>query len=216
MDSGPIYFRVKTSLEPKQIRLRELSHRRFLGKKASWTQQEGAMKTGTMSLMELERIHEGLNWLFYRHQVAVLNQDRDEALKHLNEYEKLLQAHMREEEEYLIPLYQKRCGSIRGGAPVIFTGEHQRIREFMALFFRLITSWISADGHGQETLDLLDQEYRFKELMEHHDMREQRILLPELDKVTSEGEKSDILARFTRTPESLLPPPLPSGSNAVS
>lgn len=164
------------------------------------------METETESLLELEKIHEGLNWLFYRHQVAVLNQDREEAIKLLNRYERLLQTHMREEEDFLIPLYQKRCGTIRGGAPVIFTGEHQRIREFLELFYRLATSWVSADGHGQETLDLLDQEYRFKELMEHHDIREQRILLPELEKVTSEAEKREILGRFTRTPDSLLPP----------
>lgn len=171
------------------------------------------MKTETLSLMELEKIHEGLNWLFYRHQLAVLNQDREEALRLLNEYEKLIQVHMREEEELLIPLYQNRCGTIRGGAPVIFTGEHQKIREFLALFYRLATCWMSADGHGQETLDLLDQEYRFKELMEHHDMREQRILLPELDKVTTEGEKRALLDRFTRTPEGLLPPAVLSNPN---
>ena len=168
------------------------------------------MKTETLSLLELENIHEGLNWLFYRHQVAVLNQDREEAMKLLNDYEKLIQVHMREEEDYLIPIYEKRCGPIRGGAPVIFTGEHQRVREFLALFYKLVTCWVAADGHGQETLDLLDQEHRFKELMEHHDMREQRILLPELDKATTDAEKGDLLGRFTRTTESLLPPPIPS------
>lgn len=168
------------------------------------------MKPETTSLMELEEIHKGLDWLFHLHQIAVLNQYREEAMRLLDEYEKLVQIHMQEEEEFLIPLYRDRCGPIRGGAPVIFTGEHEKIREFLNLFYRLGTCWVTSDGPGQETLDLLEQEYRFKELMEHHDMREQRILLPELDKVTTEEEKRGLLARFTRTPEKLLPPVLRS------
>lgn len=163
------------------------------------------MKT---NLEELEWIHKVLNWLFYRHQMAVLNQNKEEAIKLLEHHEELVKFHMGQEEEFLIPLYEKRCPPVRGGAPVIFTGEHQKIMELLSLFSRLATTWVHSNGPGQETLDLLDQEHRFKELMEHHDMRERKILLPEVERVTTEAEKQELLRRFTRTTTNFQPPSL--------
>lgn len=47
----------------------------------------------------------------------------------------------------------------------------------------------------RQTLKLFDEEAMFNLLVEHHDSREQNILYLTLDRVTSEMEKQDLLAR---------------------
>lgn len=162
----------------------------------SQTSQKRKMES-QLSFDQLEKIHARMDWLFYHHQINVLSQNKFMARKHLEEYMKFSTLHMEEEEKYLIPIYEERCGEIRGGAPIIFTGEHEKAQEFFALFKLLMDRWDKSEGPGQETLVLLDHEGRFKALMEHHHLRENRILFPEMDRITTDEEKSWILGQFT-------------------
>jgi hemerythrin-like domain-containing protein len=47
----------------------------------------------------------------------------------------------------------------------------------------------------REIIELFDDEATFKNLMEHHDSREENILYPTLDRVTTAAEREQLLSR---------------------
>ena len=148
-----------------------------------------------LSFVSLLDIHKALQELFLQHQEALLDADLMRAGKRLEEFEGRLFDHIREEEELLLPVYE-RAGAIPGGPSVLFTGEHKRMQELLAGFKQALSS-LKQDPGGRKRgiLWLLDRQATFKNLMEHHDLREANILYPALDRVTSEAERRDILAR---------------------
>jgi hemerythrin-like domain-containing protein len=148
-----------------------------------------------LSFVSLLDIHKALQELFLQHQEALLDADLMRAGKRLEEFEGRLFDHIREEEELLLPVYE-RAGAIPGGPSVLFTGEHKRMQELLAGFKQALSS-LKQDPGGRKRgiLWLLDRQATFKNLMEHHDLREATILYPALDRVTSEAERRDILAR---------------------
>jgi len=148
-----------------------------------------------LSFVSLLDIHKALKELFLQHQEALLDGDLTRAGKRLDEFEGRLLHHIREEEELLLPVYE-RAGAIPGGPPALFTGEHKRMQELLAGFKQVLSSLEqSPDGRKRGILWLLDRQATFKNLMEHHDLREANILYPALDRVTSEAERREILAR---------------------
>ena len=141
------------------------------------------------SFGELLSLHRELDDLFLAHQRALIRSDFPRALRHLDEYEAALAAHMRDEEERLIPLYAERAGYIRGGAAELFLGEHRKMRRLVARFKEAIPRVAGAADVERALLGLLDEQATFKHLCEHHDAREGQILYPALDRVTSDEEK---------------------------
>lgn len=148
-----------------------------------------------LSFVSLLDIHQVLKELFLQHQEALLDGDLARAEERLAEFERRLLHHIREEEELLLPVYA-RAGVIPGGPPVLFTGEHQRMQELLAGFKQALSSLEqNPDSRKRGILWLLDRQATFKNLMEHHDLRETNILYPALDQVTTVAERRDILAR---------------------
>ncbi len=148
-----------------------------------------------LSFVSLLDIHQVLRELFLQHQEALLDADLARARERLEEFERRLLHHIREEEELLLPIYQ-RAGVIPGGPPVLFTGEHKRMRELLAGFGQALSSLEQNPASRKRgILWLLDRQATFKNLMEHHDLRETNILYPALDRVTSEAERREVLAR---------------------
>ena len=148
-----------------------------------------------LSFASLLDIHQVLKELFLQHQEALLDGDLARAEEQLAEFERRLLHHIREEEKLLLPVYA-RAGVIPGGPPMLFTGEHNRMRELLAGFKRALSSLEqNPDGRKRGILWLLDRQATFKNLMEHHDLREANILYSALDRVTTMAERRDILAR---------------------
>jgi hypothetical protein len=70
------------------------------------------------------------------------------------------------------------------------------MQELLVVFKQTLSSLKhNPDGRKRGILWLLDRQATFKNLMEHHDLREANILYPALDRVTSEAERREILAR---------------------
>ncbi|MCS7158496.1 MAG: hemerythrin domain-containing protein [Blastocatellia bacterium] len=147
------------------------------------------------SFLLLLRVHERLNELFLQHQEALLEQDLARARERLAVYERELLAHMRPEEDLLLPVYA-RAGAIPGGPIELFLGEHRKMREFLERF-RLTLAEFEAHPADlcRRIIRLLDEQAMFKHLVEHHDLREQNILYPALDRVTTEAERRELLRR---------------------
>jgi|RhiMethySRZTD1v2_1073278.scaffolds.fasta_scaffold18934_8 hemerythrin-like domain-containing protein len=148
-----------------------------------------------MSFAKLLKIHECLNELFLLHQESLLRLDLESAAERLRVYERELRAHMRVEEDLLMPVYE-RAGKIAGGPPEFFIGEHRRMLEFLARFAATLDELKGESGDpARRVIRLFDEEATFKSLCEHHDMRERNIFFPALDRVTDEAERRELIGR---------------------
>lgn len=148
-----------------------------------------------MSFAKLLKIHECLNELFLLHQEALLRLDLESAAGRLRLYERELRAHMRVEEELLMPIYE-RAGKIAGGPPEFFVGEHRRMLEFLERFATTLEELKEESGDpARRVIRLFDEEAAFKGLCDHHDMRERNIFFPALDRVTGEAERRELIGR---------------------
>lgn len=149
----------------------------------------------SFSFLSLLEIHEHVSEMFLLHQEALLALDIDLALARLKEFERELRAHMRVEEDLLLPVYA-RAGRIQGGPLEFYTGEHKRMLEFLARFAQKLEQLKTKPANLKRgIIELFDEQALFKHLMQHHDMREKNILYPTLDKVTGEEERRDLLNR---------------------
>lgn len=150
-----------------------------------------------LSFLELLRLHHELDELFLAHQEALLSLDISCASEILKRYEAKLLTHMREEEELLIPLYQARAETIPGGPVELFLGEHKKMRRFVTEFHETLSRLVAEKSARlrQAVIGLLDRQFMYKHLVEHHDLREKNILYPWLDRVTSEEERARLLER---------------------
>jgi len=148
-----------------------------------------------MSFAKILKIHECLNELFLLHQESLLRLDLESAAERLRIYERELRAHMRVEEDLLMPVYE-RAGKIAGGPPEFFVGEHRRMLEFLARFTATLDELKGESGDlARRVIRLFDEEATFKSLCEHHDMRERNIFFPALDRVTDEAERRELIGR---------------------
>src|SRR4051812_8443966 len=141
------------------------------------------------SFSDLLELHRNLDDLFMEHQRALLRLNLEHASVTLEQYERELLAHIRDEEAFLLPLYRRRAIAPTGGAPEIFAGEHDKLKQFLVLFRAELEKLKTVDDLERGVLFLIDSQHLFKRLLVHHDTREKKMLYPLLDEVTSEAER---------------------------
>jgi hemerythrin-like domain-containing protein len=146
------------------------------------------------SFLSLLDTHEWLDEHFLLHQEALLAGDLALALALLKKVDEGQREHIRVEEEILLPVYE-RAGPIPGGDPRFYVNEHRKMLAILDGFKEALPRLIekSPGERGREIIELFDQGYWFKRLLEHHDNREENILYPTLDRVTTEEERGELL-----------------------
>ena len=148
------------------------------------------------SFSDLLDLHRRLDESFLDHQRALMRLDLDYAESLLGQYEAELLAHIRDEEELMLPLYRERVSAPVGGAAEIFVGEHEKLRQFLILFREYIAKIRTMNDRERGALFLIDSQHLFKRLLVHHDTRERKMLYPLLDQVTTEAERVDLFAKL--------------------
>ena len=148
------------------------------------------------SFLRLTEVHQWLDGLFLAHRTALLSLDLSQATLLFDRYESNLLAHMKDEEESLIPIYGERISDVPGGAVELFIAEHKKIRGFLAEFRQALGELRSQKGLAlkHRTIELLDREGMYHGLLQHHHAREQNALYPWLDLLTSVEERENLLA----------------------
>ncbi len=148
------------------------------------------------SFLSLLETHEWLDEHFLLRQEALLTQDLPLAVELLKKVEEGQREHIRVEEEILLPVYA-RAGQIPGGNPEFYINEHRKMLTILDGFKETLPRLIekSPGERRREIIELFDQGYWFKRLLEHHDNREENILYPVLDGVTSEEERKELLEK---------------------
>jgi len=152
------------------------------------------------SFNDLLRLHRALDELFLEHQRALLRLDLNRAAGLLKAYEEQLLAHIGDEEDFMIPLYAERATIPIGGAPEIFIGEHEKLRQYLALFKAELGKLAAVDDLEKSVLFLLDSQHLFKRLLVHHDNREKTMLYPLLDALTNDEERARLFERLQLSP----------------
>lgn len=156
---------------------------------------------GVIRLEPLLDLHAALDVLLLRHRVALMRAEIDEALRIYRRFRILLQRHVADEDELVLPIYAQNApaaGYERGAAAAIYTAEHENILAHLA---RLEDGLIHLGEQRGEarivgSLALLDREKVFTDLLEHHDLRERRYLYPTLERILGEEEKTELLERM--------------------
>lgn len=148
-------------------------------------------------LSELLDLHTELEELFFEHQCKLLNRDFDRALIILEQYETALLKHIKDENENLIPIYAERGTIAKGGAVQMFLDEHEKLANHLVLFKEEVKNLSNEKEVEKKLIWLLEREAFFKKLCDHHDIRETNFLYPELDRITSDEEKLELLNRVT-------------------
>jgi hemerythrin-like domain-containing protein len=135
--------------------------------------------------------------MFLAHQTSLLSLELDAARARLNRYRRELNCHIDDEEQRLIPLYGARTNHVPGGAVELFIGEHEKLKNFLAEFDETLQRLhpLSDLTLKHQIIRLFDRQAIFKGLTEHHHAREQNILFPWLDRVTSSEEKTSLLGQ---------------------
>jgi regulator of cell morphogenesis and NO signaling len=152
------------------------------------------------SFTDLLQLHTKLDQLFVTHQRALLRLDLKSALAALELFEMKLLAHMQDEEELLIPLYDERAEVPVGGTAGIFLGEHEKMRQYLVLFKEEMSRMAASEDLEREVIWLLDSQHIFKRLLVHHDTREKKMLYPLLDQVTTDEEREGLFALMKSRP----------------
>lgn len=149
----------------------------------------------TYSFLSLLEVHAQLDDLFLLHQEALLRLDIEKAGQLLERYELALHAHMRDEDEYLLPRYAAGGAAPRASAE-LFEAEHDRIKHFVSKF-RVRVQQLAADPTPRGVIALITDQALFKGLMEHHDIREKELLYPTLDRlIATDEEREQLLTKF--------------------
>ncbi len=151
------------------------------------------------TFIELLALHRRLDELFFEHQRALLRVDLPKARATFDRFEKALLAHIRDEEELMIPIYGERINPPVGGAAEIFLTEHNKLKQFVVLFSDELAKIEKSTDVERHVLFLLDSQHLFKRLLVHHDTREKKMLYPLLDEVTTEAERRGLFARLELT-----------------
>lgn len=150
-----------------------------------------------LSFLTLLKLHRELDEIFFRHQEALLLCEIDRAVEELERHRAKLLIHIQNEEDLLLPIYGARTDKIPGGPLELFTGEHKKIKMFLAEFCETLSQMRARDPSDlrRSIIALFDRQFMYKHLSEHHDLRERNALYPWLDRITSDEERRALLTK---------------------
>ncbi|HVY60408.1 MAG TPA: hemerythrin domain-containing protein, partial [Planctomycetota bacterium] len=119
-------------------------------------------------------VHEHLDRALAAHQEALVGLELARAAEALAAYDRGLRAHIREEETYVLPLYE---ALVPGACDIeIYRGEHRRFEVLLDELAGRAATLAAEGGPRAAVVALFDREAVLKHLLEHHDLRERTAL----------------------------------------
>ncbi len=159
-------------------------------------EKEKSLPSREGSFFCLMDVHEAQEVLFHQHQCCLVDREVDQALLLLKQYRAMILQHMRDEEELLLPIYER--GPIKaGGQGNYFVQEHRKLLEFLDRIKDSMDLLREAEGTAwyRALFKVLDLETTFKNIGEHHEAREEKFLFPGLDALLVGEARAEVLAR---------------------
>lgn len=134
--------------------------------------------------------HQQLGNLWQLHREAVIERDAGIAGAALNAFADLLRLHIDVENRHLFSMHEQWCEQPRWRVP-LYLQEHDKL---LRLLERLLRQWQpGAVLTRHAVLDWLEQLRPLAHLMEHHELREERALLVELEAALPKAVQVELL-----------------------
>ena len=138
-----------------------------------------------------EQDHDRLDELFKAFQ-KMKRSDFPKAKEAFKAFKFGLQRHIVWEEDVLFPLWEERTGMSEGGPTFVMRAEHRQIgQQLEAIHGKVADQNPDSDQEEQALLDLLGT----------HNMKEERVLYPAIDQLTSAEEREAVFRNMKNIPE---------------
>ena len=138
-----------------------------------------------------EQDHDRLDELFKTFQ-QLKRADFAKAKDAFKEFKVGLQRHILWEEDLLFPLWEEKTGVSEGGPTFVMRNEHRQIGQQLEAIHDKVAE--QNPESGQEEQALLN-------LLGSHNLKEERVLYPSIDQVTSSEERETIFLNMKNIPE---------------
>jgi regulator of cell morphogenesis and NO signaling len=138
-----------------------------------------------------EEDHDRLDVLFKSFQ-TLKRQDFPKAKSAWVDFKVGLQRHIVWEEDVLFPLWEKKTGMTEGGPTFVMRLEHREIGECLEAIHRKVEARDPASDQQEQAL--LDS-------LERHNMTEEQVLYPAIDRATSADERETFFRNMKGIPE---------------
>ncbi len=138
-----------------------------------------------------EQDHDRLDELFKTFQ-KLKRSDFPKAKEAFKAFKFGLQRHIVWEEDVLFPLWEEKTGMSEGGPTFVMRAEHRQIgQQLEAIHDKVAEQNPDSDQEEQALVDLLGS----------HNMKEERVLYPAIDQVTSAEERETVFRNMNDIPE---------------
>jgi len=138
-----------------------------------------------------EQDHDRLDELFKTFQ-KLKRSDFGKAKEAFKEFKFGLQRHIVWEEDLLFPLWEEKTGMSEGGPTFVMRSEHRQIGQQLEAIH---------DKVAEQNPDSDQEEQALSNLLGSHNMKEERVLYPSIDQVTSEEEREAVFRNMNNIPE---------------
>lgn len=138
-----------------------------------------------------EQDHDRLDELFKTFQ-QFKRSDFAKAKEAFKEFKFGLQRHIVWEEDLLFPLWEEKTGMSEGGPTFVMRAEHRQIGQQLEAIH---------DKVAEQNPDCDQEEQALLNLLGSHNIKEERVLYPAIDQVTSEDERETVFQNMNNIPE---------------
>ena len=138
--------------------------------------------------------HEQLRKLLNAHQEALVCGDRYSARATFERYASAMRAHLQAEDDVLLPRYRELVKAEPGGGAELLDAEHRKVTLFLNAMEDDLAECADDPIDPAQRVHWIEEQARFKHLLEHHHQREENVLFPALDAVLEDDEKADRIA----------------------
>ena len=138
-----------------------------------------------------EQDHDRLDELFKTFQ-EMKRSDFPKSKEAFKEFKFGLQRHIVWEENVLFPLWEEKTGMSEGGPTSVMRAEHRQIgQQLEAIHGKVADQNPDSDQEEQALLELLGS----------HNMKEERVLYPAIDQLTSAEDRETVFRNMKNIPE---------------
>jgi len=138
-----------------------------------------------------EQDHDRLDELFKTFQ-KLKRSDFAKAKEAFKAFKFGLQRHIVWEEDVLFPLWEEKTGMSESGPTFVMRAEHRQIGQQLEAIH---------DKVGEQNPDSNQEEQALLNLLGSHNMKEERVLYPAIDDVTSAEERETVFRNMKNIPE---------------
>ena len=135
--------------------------------------------------------HERLDALFQSFQTWK-QKDWSKAKEAFTQFKAGLDRHIRWEEDFLFPLWEDKTGISDGGPTFVMRHEHRQIEEQLQTIGQNVAEQNADNDQAEQAL---------LTLLGSHNLKEERVLYPSIDQVTTPEECRAIFGKMKEIPE---------------